>query len=507
VKILFFSANAIRGKPLAIDQEYRAIEQSLRMSPHGRAFVLIPKLAAQDGDLQRALMDHEPDIVHFACHGSAEAELLLFSEEGGVAAVPAEALTSMFRVLRGRLALVVLNACWSREQASAIRESAGLCVGMREPIGDAEAIKFAAGFYGALGYGRSVRDAFELGVVAVKAKTLEQGSIPQLFEAAGCHAHKVVFARDARRAWARWTAAALCALAACTGLALLGGAWASRRPEPSWERVGSSWEMVRFRGGVIQPAVIELSPQPASCASDQTIQECEGSGLSPAEVASFELDRDEVTNRAFAGWLATQAEAWRISKYGVVETRGATAVPLARIAPECGGGLTATAEGHVRAGADKGHLPVVCVTWQGASDYCRAQDKRLPLEQEWELAARGREGRPFPWGDDLPRHDGVTFDRGDGAMRQPREVGTSRQDVTPQGVRDLGGNVAEWVEDGRGEAAHETMRGGTWASRGPCHLLGARCKRLPAASYQADVGFRCARSATSSAIDDGEALP
>lgn len=510
VKILFFSANAVPERQLAVDKELREIRRSLEASRHGELFRLIVHPAAQEGDLQQALMRHEPDIVHFACHGTAEAELLLLSEDGGVAPVPAAALASVFQVLQKNLMLVVFNACWSREQAEAIRRSAGLCIGMRAPIGDAEAIKFAAGFYGALGYGRSVREAFELGAAAIKAATPEP-DVPQLFEATTGSAGAVVFSPAAKPAGARW---ALAAVAVGVGPLLAVLLWASRSAEPASTPPGPPWapgppsDMVRYRAASIRPGAF-LSQVPAACASEQLAQRC---GEAPSEsvgevrVDAFDLDRDEVTHHAFAAWLSARGDTWRISKYGMIETRDKPAIPLVRIVPECGGGLIVTASGQVRAGSDKGRWPVTCVTWYGANEYCRALGKRLPLELEWELAAKGVEGRPFPWGAGLPRQDLVAFDLGDGATRHPREVGTSSQDVTAQGARDLGGNVAEWVEDGRGRREEKTMRGGTWASIGPCHLLGSRCKRLPTESNEADLGFRCARSVMSPSTDS-EASP
>ena len=96
--------------------------------------------------------------------------------------------------------------------------------------------------------------------------------------------------------------------------------------------------------------------------------------------------------------------------------------------------------------------PVVQVTWDGASRYCRHLGKRLPTEAEWELAARGTERRRFPWGDEPPRCDGVAFGREEpvrcpGPPLTVEPVGASTQDVTPTGLRDLGGNAGEWVQD------------------------------------------------------------
>jgi formylglycine-generating enzyme required for sulfatase activity len=167
-------------------------------------------------------------------------------------------------------------------------------------------------------------------------------------------------------------------------------------------------------------------------------------------------------------------------------------VTLARVVPECPG-LTLTAEGRVQIAPGREAWPVVCVTWHGAREYCRAQGKRLPLDAEWELMARGEEGRPFPWGREMPQRGAVAFDLENSLEPHPRPIGASSQDRTPLGIHDLAGNVAEWVDDDNGDKDEERLRGGSWATLGPCGLLGSRCRLWPADSNDADVGFRCAR--------------
>jgi formylglycine-generating enzyme required for sulfatase activity len=490
VKILFFSANTIEGDQLALDEEYRMIEQRIRLARHRDVFQVISKPATRRSDLQDALFEHNPHIVHFACHGSSQAEIVLRSDGPAPDPVPAESLASLFSVLHDNLILVVFNACFASMQASAIRRSAKVAIGMRSRIEDGAAIAFASALYGALAYGRSVQDAFTLGVAALEAR---QRSLPELFVRPGVDASKVYLVKP-RRSHALFMV--LATVVACAALGV-GGRWLWPDPDPVSHHPPPVRGMVRFTATDVRPGVFNTAQRPTSCSVLGEAEDCADLAhperVASVHIAAFELDVMEVTNGEFADWLNANGPLWTMDRWGRIMLRQG-GVQLALASEDCFGALAITEGNRVVISPDKAHWPAVCVTWFGATEYCRGQHKRLPLTVEWELAAKGAEGRPFPWGIALPRQDGVTFDLRDSAAPHPRDVGSSPQDVSSEGVHDLGGNVAEWVEDGRGVSDTKTIRGGSWGARGPCHLLGSGCKRIGVGEYSSDVGFRCASS-------------
>jgi formylglycine-generating enzyme required for sulfatase activity len=211
-------------------------------------------------------------------------------------------------------------------------------------------------------------------------------------------------------------------------------------------------------------------------------------------VSAFAIDVREVDNRQFAAWLASlsgrvvsEELVSQPIRMSVVKHEGAWIAGVGRYllpgnpsgAPWSWSGLRATGSDiTVEPGLES--RAVVDVTWIGAHRYCQAQGKRLPTEAEWELAARGRARRTFPWGNEVPSCPSVVYGRapepsvkGQAAKKSrfqciDRDPGPSMDpvpdfDKTPEGALALGGNVREWVLD-----AFDAAAPGYAPCSGPC---------------------------------------
>lgn len=180
IKILFLAANPADTDHLRLDAEMRAIDLALQQTTFRDRFDLKQHWAVQVTDLQHYLLRHQPDIVHFSGHGNVSSEIILEDDSGNSRPVSVRALSKLFSVLKDNIKCVVLNACYSEQQAQAIAQSINCVIGMSKAIGDDAAIGFATAFYRALGFGRDVKTAFELGCVQIDLEGLDEQDTPKL---------------------------------------------------------------------------------------------------------------------------------------------------------------------------------------------------------------------------------------------------------------------------------------------------------------------------------------
>jgi len=193
-------------------------------------------------------------------------------------------------------------------------------------------------------------------------------------------------------------------------------------------------------------------------------------------VVPFEIDKTEVTNAEFAAFV--EATGYKTA----VEESG-------------GGSWRDYAEG-------RDNHPVVKVSWADADGYCAWAGKRLPTEAEWEYAARGTDGRIYPWGNDW---NPDACNGRESGIRSTTAVGSFAAGASPSGVLDMAGNVREWAADWYDKYPGSSFsspyfkvfrvhRGGGWFDP-PADLRTTKRNAGPPETANDDLGFRCAKDA------------
>lgn len=157
--ILFLAANPTDQARIQTDKEHRILKAELERGRQRDRFRFLPaQFAVTIPELLRAMND-KPNIVHFSGHGETSG-ISVTTENNEAQLLPLPALQRLFKPLKGVVQIIVLNACYSAEQAKALSEFGPYVVGHNLPIADPAAISFSKGFYNGLGEGKSFEAAF-----------------------------------------------------------------------------------------------------------------------------------------------------------------------------------------------------------------------------------------------------------------------------------------------------------------------------------------------------------
>lgn len=191
ISILFLAADPTDASRLRLGEEFREINEKLRQSSQRDQFQLeLPQLSTRPSDITQAMLDNAPQIVHFSGHGASTGELCFENQKGQSQLIDLEAIAALFEHFSSQVNCVLLNACYSEEQAKSIAKHVQYVIGMSNTIDDASAIAFSMGFYQALGANQSIEDAYKLGCIQIRLQNTPGHQIPVL------HIKKKPIAKD-----------------------------------------------------------------------------------------------------------------------------------------------------------------------------------------------------------------------------------------------------------------------------------------------------------------------
>jgi WD40 repeat protein len=178
--ILFLSADPTNASRLRLGEELREIQEKLQLAKLREQFHLNQRMSVRPADISQALLDIRPQIVHFAGHGTSTGALCFENQLGEVHPIQPDALAALFEQFADQVDCVVLNACYSEQQAAAISTHIDYVVGMNQAIGDKAAVAFTIGFYQAIGAGRTIEEAYKLGCVQIRLQGIPEHMTPIL---------------------------------------------------------------------------------------------------------------------------------------------------------------------------------------------------------------------------------------------------------------------------------------------------------------------------------------
>lgn len=195
IVVLFLASNPAGAQQLRLDEEARSIGDMIRKAKHRDSVSFESRWAVQPVDVLQAINELKPTIVHFSGHGSNSDEIVFQDANGNAKLVSKEAIVQTMMASSSDIRLVFFNTCYSYNQAKAVTHHVEAAIGMNTSIGDNAARVFSSQFYSAIGFGLSVKKAFEQAKALVMMEGLNEESTPELFIQEGLDPNNLIIVR------------------------------------------------------------------------------------------------------------------------------------------------------------------------------------------------------------------------------------------------------------------------------------------------------------------------
>lgn len=181
INVLIMTSNPINTNKLRLDEEVRSITEMIRKSEHRDSVKLESRWATRTIDILQAINEVDPTIVHFSGHGAPNGDIFVQNNDGTAKNVSKESMVQVLKSSTDKIKLVFFNSCFSYLQAEAVTEQIPCAIGMSDSIGDKAAEIFASQFYSAIGFGKSVKEAFEQAKAALMLEGINEENTPALY--------------------------------------------------------------------------------------------------------------------------------------------------------------------------------------------------------------------------------------------------------------------------------------------------------------------------------------
>lgn len=179
-KVLFLAANPTNTSRLKLGKEYKIISHNLlKLGIHRDRYEIHQEFAVTIDSLLQSLLEYKPNVVHFSGHSDLDG-IYLEDEIGNAKKIHSSALESLFEQFKTSLHCIILNACYSKDQAIAISKYVPYTIGMENSISDSASLAFSLGFYKALGAGEDYVSSYNFGLVNIKLEGIKGNELPIL---------------------------------------------------------------------------------------------------------------------------------------------------------------------------------------------------------------------------------------------------------------------------------------------------------------------------------------